>query len=448
MSYAMTSHPKFAITTLGCKVNQCESDAICRKLESKGLKHISTADEADICIVNTCTVTQKASMQSRQAIRKAIKNYPRAKIIVTGCYAQTAPEELARIEGVSTVIDNTHKMALPDLLGPPRREACQPPQIIHQSIHHASQFAEPAITVYGSRTRPFLKIQDGCNAFCTYCIVPYARGRSRSMPINSVMEQLKKLAEAGFMEVVLTGIHLGCYGQDFLPPKNLSNLLAAIDSSCPISRVRISSIEPMELTEEIISRVAASAKFCPHFHIPLQSGDNTILSRMKRPYRREEFEEKIRHIHSAMPHAAIGADVLVGFPGESQEAFENTFSLIQSLPVSYLHVFPFSPRKNTPAANYPDKVPQRIVGERCKLLRKLGQEKRRQFYTSQVGRDHQVLLEGTRDRASGKVKGFTGNYLPVLIAPSNTAKTNTLVKVRISHVTEDLKVWGALQTIS
>jgi threonylcarbamoyladenosine tRNA methylthiotransferase MtaB len=439
--FDMKATQTIKITTLGCKVNQCESDAIIRALQQKGLAIETDGKAPDICIVNTCTVTQKASMQSRQAIRKAIKTYPNAKIVVTGCYAQTAPQEIADIKGVSVVIGNTDKLNLPALLTQQDLAIKRLPTIIHHNISRQTHFKTSAVVAHGSRTRPFLKIQDGCNAGCTYCIVPHARGPNRSMPLKSVLMHLDQLNQAGFEEIVLTGIHLGCYGQDFTPPLTFLNLLKTIDRVQPASRVRLSSIEPMELSAEIIDLVAVSKIFCRHFHVPLQSGDNTILKKMKRPYLSEDYHQKILQIHSKIPDAAIGADIIVGFPGETDAAFNQTLSLIASLPVSYLHVFPFSARKHTPAYSYPNKVPERITKKRCKILRELGQVKKRQFYSQQIGQTVTILVEGTRDRDSGKLKGLSTNYIPVLIDGDNSLQ-NTLVEAEITEVTPNLKVIG------
>jgi threonylcarbamoyladenosine tRNA methylthiotransferase MtaB len=299
------------------------------------------------------------------------------------------------------------------------------------------------VTAHGSRTRPFLKIQDGCNAYCTYCIVPYARGPSRSMPLDTVLEHLSQLNQAGFKEVVLTGIHLGCYGQDLTPQITFNHLLETIDHVQPVARIRLSSIEPMELSDEIIELVAASKIFCRHFHIPLQSGDDTILKRMKRPYSGHDFREKIMKVHTKLPDAAIGADVVVGFPGETDEAFNNTLKLIDSLPISYLHVFPFSPRKNTPAYSFPNRVPERVIKRRCKIVRELGLSKKKKFYSQMIEQRETVLVEETRDRYTGYLKGFSSNYIPVLLDGKNSLK-NSLVQTRISEVTSDLKVIGKI----
>ena len=429
----------FKITTLGCKVNQCESDAICRSLQTKGITFKSDDMPPDIYIVNTCTVTHKASMQSRQAIRKAIKTYPKAKIIVTGCYAQTAPQELAEIDGVSAVIGNTDKLELPEFLTKSDLRAENPPVIIHHRISQQTQLKTLPVTAFGSRTRPFLKIQDGCNAYCTYCIVPYARGPSRSLPLNAVMKQLAQLNKTGFKEVVLTGIHLGGYGEDLTPQTTLFDLLKTIERIQPLKRVRLSSIEPMELSDDIIGLVGSSNMFCRHFHLPLQSGDDTILKMMKRPYLSEDFRKKVMQVYHQIPEVAIGTDVLVGFPGETDDAFNNTLKFISTLPITYLHVFPFSPRKNTPAYSFSGKIPERIVKKRCKILRELNQTKKRQFYTQMIGKTVTVLVEGTRDSETGKLKGFSSNYLPVLLDGNGSLK-NILVQALITKVTFDLKL--------
>lgn len=429
----------FKIKTLGCKVNQCESDAISRSLQTNGITLKSDDIQPDIFIVNTCTVTRKASMQSRQAIRKAVKTYPKAEIIVTGCYAQTAPQELAEIDGVSAVIGNSDKLELPELLTKSDPKAEHPPVIIHHKINRQTRFKRLPVTAFGSRTRPLLKIQDGCNARCTYCIVPYARGPGRSLPLNAVMEQLAQLNQTGFKEVVLTGIHLGGYGEDLIPQTTLFDLLKTIERIQPLKRVRLSSIEPMELNDDIIELVGSSKIFCRHFHLPLQSGDDTILKKMKRPYFSEDFRKKVMQVYHQIPEVAIGTDVLVGFPGETDDAFNNTLKLISTLPITYLHVFPFSPRKNTPAYSFSNKIPESIVKRRCKILRELSRTKKRRFYTQMIGKTVTVLAEGTRDSKTGKLKGFSNNYLPVLLDGDGLPE-NTLVQARITKVTSDLKV--------
>lgn len=434
--------PKFSITTLGCKVNQAESEAIAQDLLSSDWSTTPNCDKAEVCIVNTCTVTQKASMQSRQAIRKAIRSNPNARIIVTGCYAQTAPQEINRINGVEYVVGHDKKLSISKLICPEGNEAPDNQVSSFNDICDSRQFQLMPTAISAARTRPFLKIQDGCDAFCTYCIVPFARGRSRSMPLDNVLQSIQQLAEADYHEVVLTGIHLGAYGRDLSPATNLATLLHRIQALELIDRVRLSSIEPLELTPEIIQLVADSNTFCRHFHIPLQSGDDRILKKMRRPYSRRVFHDLIDKIQQLMPDAAIGADTLIGFPGENDTAFENTYQLIKDLPVSYLHVFPFSVRPGTPAAEFTDKVPPEITKHRCEQMRSLGLEKRMRFYRKFNGKTMPVLIETKRDAATGLLKGVSSNYLPVLIDGEDDQK-NKIVAVKIEKLEEN-KLFGVL----
>jgi threonylcarbamoyladenosine tRNA methylthiotransferase MtaB len=433
---------RYAITTLGCKVNQCESSAMGGILESSGYRAGLADDHNDLIIINTCTVTGKAAMQSRQAIRQAMRRHPKAKIVVTGCYAQTAPDEIKAIGGVEYIVGHADKLAVARVIED-IQPAPQSPAIVHQNIHHVSCFDPMPSVVPESRTRAFLKIQDGCNAFCTYCIVPHARGRSRSMPLEDVLKHFHSLYKAHFKEVVLTGIHLGAYGKDLTPNVSLNELLVRMTQHNKGLRLRLSSIEPTEIETDLIQSAADSAiPVCPHFHIPLQSGDNTILKRMGRPYSREQFIETIDNIRSILPRAAIGIDVLVGFPGENNEAFDHTYSLVETLDITYLHVFPFSPRNGTPAADFPNKVPSVIVKDRCRRLRQLGEKKKTTFYHSNKGCKVSVLIESI-DAETGDARGMSENYIPVIV-PNADVRENDLVAVRIQSVKEDLSVIGDL----
>jgi threonylcarbamoyladenosine tRNA methylthiotransferase MtaB len=442
--YSTISEPdmlKFKITTLGCKVNQSESEAIAHCLKASEM--IPIGKNADVCIVNTCAVTQKACMQSRQAIRQAIRSNPKAKIIVTGCYAQTAADEIKEIKGVQKIIGQAEKYKIPETI---TREKGR--QIDGAVSNNRKNFFNPIpLPGFGERTRPFLKIQDGCDAFCAFCIVPYARGPSCSLPPNDVLTNIEKLGQAGYREVVLAGIHLGRYGFDLSPRATLLELLQAIGDSKAVERVRLSSIEPGELTEDLINFVARSGpgpgSVCHHFHIPLQSGDNEILKKMRRPYTGEFFRDLIVKILNALPDAAIGVDVLVGFPEESQAAFENTFSLIEKLPISYLHVFPFSPRKGTLAATFNDKIPSQVMKSRSRKMRELDHTKKKAFYQKFVGKHLETLIEGKKDNNTGMLKGRTANYIPVIIHGEDTL-ANTLVQVKIDRVDEDNIVYGAV----
>lgn len=421
------------VTTLGCKVNQCESAAIRSQLTTAGFDTTEPNQPIDLVVINTCTVTGKAATQSRQAIRQAIRKHPGAKIVVTGCYAQTAPEEIQSIEGVNVIVGHADKLRIAEILN--RKETtAQPTHLIHQPIKQAHEFAPLPSAVPEGRTRAFLKIQDGCNAYCTYCIVPHARGRSRSMPIADIITHMENLAGAGHREVVLTGIHLGAYGKDFNPSLSLATLFEQIAGISPLDRLRLSSIEPNEIDDAILDQMAAPhTPLCPHLHIPLQSGDNQILKRMGRSYSRETFYHIIKKVRKKLPKAAIGVDVLVGFPGESEEAFEQTFNLIEELPISYLHVFPFSARSGTPAANYINKVPQNVIKSRCTRLRRLGEEKRVAFYAAHIGHQVEILVETTHDPTTGHPKGHSDNYLPVVL-PYDPVAANSLVRVQIEKL--------------
>ena len=445
----------FRITTLGCKVNQYESDAIAQQLKDLGYQPADTDGQADFCIVNTCTVTQKASMQSRQTVRQFIRTHPQAQIVVTGCYAQTEPDELKKIDGVHHIIGHGDKHNIPEILS--SQEKNLPfPSVIQRNIFHEDHFKQIPATVFGNRTRPFLKIQDGCDTFCTYCIVPYARGRSRSMPFDAVLDNMDCLKQAGFHEVVLTGVHLGAYGLDLSPQTSLTALLDRIRESNDLGRVRLSSIEPHELPQEIIELVAETQIFCNHFHIPLQSGDDRILKKMHRPYTSAFFENLIVNINDQVPDAAIGFDILIGFPGETEKAFENTHSLIEKLPVTYLHVFPFSARKQTPAARFPGTVQPGVIKERARKMRALGEAKKKSFYKRFVGKTLDVLIESKRDPSTGCLKGFSSNLIPVFLRgmnegkndgfrdqePANDELKNTIVPVKIDALNGARGVFG------
>ena len=433
---------KLLIKTLGCKVNQCESEAIRSALvESDHGFAVADDGRADVVIVNTCTVTRKAAMQSRQAVRQAVRANPGARIVVTGCHAQTAPAELAAIDGVDLVVGNRDKHLIPRQIGSGLSgQASDDASAGCAQIADTGHFQSLPGIAHGGRTRPFLKIQDGCNAFCTYCIVPHARGRSRSLPMAQVLRQVEQLGRLGYREAVLTGIHIGCYGQDLTPATGLVDLLGRIRHAGCIDRIRVSSIEPVELSDAIIDLAASGGdsigRLCPHFHIPLQSGDDGILERMHRPYGREYFKDLVQRIVGRLPDAAVGVDTLIGFPGETDEAFENTYALIRSLPVAYLHVFPFSAREGTPAFSFKDQVPAQTIKKRCARMRRLGAKKRREFYQGHLGKAVSVLVEETRDRTTGRLKGFSDNYIPVRFhGPDDLI--NTLQPVKIRRLSSD-----------
>jgi threonylcarbamoyladenosine tRNA methylthiotransferase MtaB len=418
----------FKILTLGCKVNQCESACLREALIQAGWVPAEKGGLADVSIVNTCIVTHRASYQSRQAIRKAIRENPLALTAATGCYAQTFPEELRRIEGLDLVAGNAVKGDLQNVLQNFRKGA---PVCLPQGEFSASLSEE--ILPLSDRTRSFLKIQDGCDSFCSYCIVPISRGPLRSLDPLRVIALLRSLSEKGYKEVVLTGIHLGKYGVDLSPATSLQELLLLIGKEGLPLRIRLSSIEPKEVVPELI-RIAASEEWlCRHFHIPLQSGDNEILKRMNRNYSAEEYACLVESIHSQIPIAAIGADIMAGFPGEDDKAHRNTCDLVKDLPLSYFHVFPFSPRQGTAAWDFKDKVDDKKKKKRAEALRDLGQKKRENFYRSCVGKTFQVLAEGLDASETGMIRGLSDNYLPVLF-PFPREIRNEIVPVRIDRI--------------
>ena len=428
----------FTITTLGCKVNRYESEAISEQLQGQGWRVIDKGGIADLCIINTCTVTSKAAMQSRQATRKLVREYPGASIAVTGCNAQIDPDVFISMPGVHFVVGNDCKDRIAELAGSHKDDGA--PAGLVEDLSFPRPFQDFPVTRFGNRTRPFVKIQDGCDAFCAYCIVPHARGRSRSLKPETVIKRIESLKEQGYAEVVLCGINLGRYGQDLTPATSLSRLMQLIDGPQGIKRLRLSSIEPTELSEKLVGQLAASKHVCPHFHIPLQSGDDEILKSMNRHYGSEFYRDLIHHIISVIPNAAIGVDVLAGFPGETERAFENTCRLIERLPVAYLHVFPFSRRKGTVADNLGNYLPPDVIKKRCKHLRSIGDAKRRNFYEKFIGATFEVLIEGKRDRATGYLKGLTGNYIPVLLEGGDEF-FNQLVEIRLTRI-DQRRVFG------
>jgi threonylcarbamoyladenosine tRNA methylthiotransferase MtaB len=430
----------FKIITLGCKVNQCESAYLREALMRAGWIPAEKGGLADVSIVNTCVVTQRASYQSRQAIRKAIRENPSTLTAATGCYAQAFPEELSRIEGLDLVAGNALKGHLHKVLQDCGKGA---PTCLTQGDFSAPLSEE--ILPLSERTRSFLKIQDGCDSFCSYCIVPFSRGPLRSLEPLKVIALLRSLSEEGYKEVVLTGIHLGKYGIDLSPATSLKDLLRLIGQGSLPLRIRLSSIEPKEVVPDLIRMAASEEWLCRHFHIPLQSGDNGILKRMNRNYTSEEYARLVESIHSQIPLAAIGVDIMAGFPGEEDKAYRNTYDLVKDLPVSYFHVFPFSPRKGTAAWDFKDKVNDREIKKRGEGLRVLGQKKREAFYRSCVGKTFQVLAQGLDRSGMGMNEGLSDNYLPVLF-PFPREIRNEMLPIRIEKV-EKLVVFGSPETV-
>jgi len=433
----MTHNPQpmtnktFKIITLGCKVNQYESAYFEEALIRAGWQPAMKGKPARVVLINTCIVTQKASHQSRQAIRKAIREHPGAYVAAVGCYAQVFPEELAQIEGVDLIADNRMKAQVPHLIA----QGSEPARGIRmlRPFEPDAPFDTMAIRHFAGRTRAYLKIQDGCRSYCSYCIVPFARGPYRSLGPEDVVSMLKTLSEEGYREVVLTGIHLGKYGVDLKGEIDLLWLLKRVGREALPLRIRLSSMEPNELATGLIEMAATEPWLCRHFHIPLQSGDDGVLKNMNRPYGVREFVRRIDIIHRTAPDAAVGVDIMAGFPGEDKGAFENSYSLLDELPISYLHVFPFSPRPGTAASRLTGKISPEIIKERAARLRALGERKRHLFYQRCLNKEFLVLAE-RRDPLTKKwMQGTSDNYLPVLF-PQSRDSVEGLVPVRAERV--------------
>ena len=409
----MPTPQSVAFYTLGCKLNFSETSAIGRQFEEKGFQKIPFEAGADLYVINTCSVTDHADRKCRKVVQQALKHNPEAFVAIVGCYAQLKPQEIAAIPGVSAVLGAAEKFMLVDILADFQKPAAGQPGAVHASpISEATEFV--AAHSFGDRTRTFLKVQDGCDYSCSFCTIPLARGGSRSGSVASVVGRVEKLAETGVKEIVLTGVNLGDFGlqgpgrerrEDF------TQLVRALDAVASIRRFRISSCEPNLLTDEILTTVAGSERFMPHFHIPLQSGSDKILGLMRRRYRRALYAQRVARIKELMPHACIGVDVIVGFPGETDADFLDTYDFLNELPISYLHVFPYSERADTLAPTLPGRVQDRVRHERTTQLRSLSEKKKRFFYEEHIGLETEVLFED--DVTNGQMEGFTPNYVRV-----------------------------------
>jgi threonylcarbamoyladenosine tRNA methylthiotransferase MtaB len=423
----------FKIITLGCKVNQYESAFIEESLKDMGCQRAGQDTKAELIVINTCIVTARASYQSRQAIRRAIREHPGALIAVIGCYGQLFPGELSRINGVDLIAGNKGKSSLPELLVKATHH--NPPLIVRDDFGASTPFEQIPIQRFSDRTRAFLKIQDGCESFCAYCIVPMARGPLRSLAPDKVIRLLEGLETNGYKEVVLTGVHLGKYGSDLMNGMNLTKLLVKIGKNRFGLRIRLSSLEPTEIEGELIALMASYDWLCRHFHISLQSGDDAVLRRMNRHYSTRMFTRVIHDINRLVPKVSVGVDVLVGFPGEGDRAFNNTFDLLKDIPISYLHVFPYSRREGTAAARFSDQLDHKRIKERAFLLRCLDKKKRKIFWGSLVEQTFPVLTEGRVPGDADLIRGLSDNYVRFTF-PSKGLIKNKIVKVRAEGVTE------------
>jgi threonylcarbamoyladenosine tRNA methylthiotransferase MtaB len=421
---------RIAFITVGCKLNQFETEEMREAAEACGYRVAADPGEAEVCVVNTCTVTSKSDYRSRQAVRRVLRANPGALVVVTGCYAQRKPDDVAAIKGVDLVLGNAEKQGLEAYLDLDKQRSA----IVRTTpVEGMGALASRRqLHGFGRYTRAFVKIQDGCNNRCAYCAVPLARGGSRSKHPDEVRREVEILAAEGYKEIVLTGVHLGSYGRDLASPTSLATLLTDVGPTPGIARLRLSSVEPTDFSQDLIDLVAKpSSKVCPHVHVPLQSGDDRILSLMGRPYSAGFYRALIERIASARPYCGIGADVMVGFPGEDDAAFHATCSLIGDLPITYLHVFAFSRREGTVAAGLQGEVGPEVKKERSLVARTLGAEKSRAFRRSLVGETLETLMLGLRSR--GSTDGLAGNY--VKVALDAELAPNTMVRALVKRAT-------------
>ena len=430
----MENKKKVAFYTLGCKLNFSETSTIARRFQDEGFERVDFEEVADMYVINTCSVTDNADKQFKQVVKKAMKLNSKAFVAAVGCYAQLKPEELATVDGVDLVLGATEKFKITDYINDLSKNDFGE---VHSCEIADADFYVGSYSI-GDRTRAFLKVQDGCDYKCTYCTIPLARGVSRSDELENVLQNAKEIAAQDIKEIVLTGVNIGDYGKGEFGNKKHEHtfleLVQALDKVEGIERLRISSIEPNLLKNETIEFVSTSRVFVPHFHIPLQSGSNEILKLMKRRYLREVYVERVNKIREVMPHACIGVDVIVGFPGETDECFLETYHFLNDLDISYLHVFTYSERDNTEAAQMEGIVPATIRAKRSKMLRGLSVKKRRAFYESQIGTNRTVLFE--TENKEGYIHGFTENYVRVK-TPWNPELINTLHQINLTKIDEE-----------
>jgi threonylcarbamoyladenosine tRNA methylthiotransferase MtaB len=433
----------YHVENFGCRATQADGAAIERQLLDRGLQRAGAASQAEVVVLNTCTVTAAADQDARAAIRRIHRENPDAQILVTGCYAQRAPDEISTLPGVSLVIGNSHKHELAKYVAPRNSGFVQLAEIGGQAesnvivgdiFAHTELMAAPVFDGNSfEKTRPNLKVQDGCNNRCSFCIIPYVRGKSRSLKLEQVLREVDALVANGYREIVLSGINLGRWGRELSPRMNFASMLRAILEETAMEKIRISSVEPMDWTDEVIDLVALSPRICKHAHVPMQSGSDKILRKMHRKYRPWHYADRIERIRRAMPDAAIGADVMVGFPGESDDEFEQTRALIERLPFTYLHVFTYSSRPGTPSAEMPDQVPVQIARERNRVLRELAATKKRAFMESFVGREVEAI---TLTHFDGEfTEALTDNYLKLLVCGGRNS--NELVRLPVTGARVD-----------
>lgn len=414
---------KVALFTVGCKLNQYETQAIAEELEECGFERVDFSAPADIYVINTCTVTKESDYSSRQAIYRAKRRSPQAKLIVTGCYAQLEKEFLERLPGVSLVIKQDQKGELANLIANSFGDHTIKPG--EKKIE--GEFFGFKVCKHAKHTRALVKIQDGCDKGCSYCVVPLARGKEKNREVDSILAEINCLVKNGYKEVILTGVHIGRYSKDGL---NLVRLSEKILNETKVERLRFTSIDPKEFSDELIDLISKSKRIARHLHIPLQSGDDHILTLMKRDYTTDEYRKPLEKIKSAVPEVMIGADVIVGFPGETDKQFENTYQFILSSPLNYLHVFSYSDRKGTVASQISHKVPPQIIHKRSEILHELGRKKWENYLDQFIGKTLQVLIEQKRDKTTNRLTGLSDNYIRVLLEGEDSLK-NKIIPVSI-----------------
>jgi threonylcarbamoyladenosine tRNA methylthiotransferase MtaB len=430
---------KVAFLTLGCKVNQTESEALAQLLTEEGYQVVQETEEPEIIIINTCTVTGSGSSKSRKLIRKIVKDHPLSTVVIMGCYSQTKPEEVAELEGVDLILGTQNRRFIVEYLkridrhknNTPKKLAFPENRVLLNTENKIERKKEPllAVKAFGenivyeelplleseNRARAMLKIQDGCSQFCTYCIIPYARGPSRSRDPQNILAEAKQLLMAGYKELVLTGVHIGAYGKDLEEEIDLSTLVSLLVSLPGMNRLRLGSIEPMEFTTEFLEIVGGQQAICPHFHIPLQSASDNILAKMKRPYTTEDYALLLKEIRKRLPDAAIAADIMTGFPGETEKEHQEALDFIRNCDFAGIHVFPYSRREGTPAADMPNQVPRSVKAARVRDIIKIGKESRRRYLDRFLGKSLEVLIE--KVEFDGTAQGHTRNYLELRLPP-------------------------------
>ncbi len=418
--------------TLGCRLNQAETASISATFANRGYHIVDYGTDTDVCIINTCSVTEGAEAKCRQAVRTVLRRSPNAYVVVTGCYAQVGKEALRGIDGLDLIVGTAHKMQVVDLIDAPQKEAA--PRVVHTPKISRDDFTLDVIGNYSAHTRANLKIQDGCNFACAFCIIPFSRGGARSRKFPDILREARGLVERGHREIVLTGVNIGTYTTD---GHDLLQVIRALEDVDGLDRVRISSIEPTTIPEALVDWMATSSKLCPYLHVPLQSGDDGVLQRMKRRYTRADFAAFIERIAARVPDICLGTDAMVGFPGEDEAAFANTRLLLADLPLAYCHVFSYSARPHTYAQRYTDPVPPAVIQARSRILRELSARKKAAFYRSHVGTTARVLFE--RLENSGLYTGFSDNYLKVGVKASEDL-SNRMAMVRLHGVSGGLAI--------